>query len=71
MIIGYFGDEKRGRRQSLVGGQDLSPGLLRITSAGESVGVVIVLLGNNVIADYCEAGPVGVKRNSYRGNDIG
>jgi hypothetical protein len=44
---------------------------LRITSAGESVGVVIVLLGNNVIADYCEAGPVGVKRNSYRGNDIG
>ena len=72
MIIGYFVDEKRGRRQSLVGGQDLSPGLLRITSAGESVGVVIVLLGNNVIADYCEAGPVGCrKRNSYRGNDIG
>ena len=72
MIIGYFGDEKRGRRHSLVGGQGLSPGLLGITSAGESVGVVIVLLGNNVIADYCEAGPVGCrKRNSYRGNDIG
>lgn len=70
MIIGYFVDEKRGRRQSLVGGQDLSPGLLRITSAGESVGVVIVLLGNNVIADYCEADRWGAEKEIVTGEMI-
>jgi hypothetical protein len=43
---------------------------LRITSAGESVGVVIVLLGNNVIADYCEAGPVGAEKEIVTGEMI-